>query len=98
VPPSLCSLHLWNDQNVIRCGPEQLAQADPSLNVVGVGLDDLQRSLPTSIILSFCKIIIGFISIKCNKCNISVSMEEYILKLSYTSTIWTFDFCRNPDN
>lgn len=51
----------------------QSALANPSLNVVGLELDELQRSLPTSMILPFRKITIGFIKIKCN---ISVSAGE----------------------
>lgn len=37
-------------QNLTRHGPEQPAVVDPSLNR-RIGLDDLQRSIPTELIL-----------------------------------------------
>lgn len=40
---------LGDTQNLMGCSPKQAALADPALN--SVGLDDLQKSLPTSFVL-----------------------------------------------
>lgn len=51
-PDRLWRLLLWRQPNPPGCHPVQRAPGDPAGQ--GLGLDDLQSSLPTSAVLGFC--------------------------------------------